>query len=219
MSADQGVSPAAGPRSRGDRQRQAIVDAVRELLQEKPFAELSVSTISDRAGVARSGFYFYFDSKYAVLAHILGEVNAELQELTKFFAPRGGDESPAEFARRMVTSATLVYAHNDPVVTACQRARGSDAEIRDLLDAQVDVLIQQITELVQAEVDAGTAHPISDELPALIRMLTATTSFILVGDSTFNGPDGDRDRAQRLLEQLWLHALWSGPGAAVSSAP
>ena len=36
--------------------------------QEKPFAELSVSTISERAGVARSGFYFYFDSKYAVLA-------------------------------------------------------------------------------------------------------------------------------------------------------
>jgi AcrR family transcriptional regulator len=59
------------PQRRGDKQRQAIVQAVRELLEEKPFAELSVSTISDRAGVARSGFYFYFDSKYAVLAHIL----------------------------------------------------------------------------------------------------------------------------------------------------
>ena len=56
------------PRRRGDRQRQAIVQAVRELLEERPFAQLSVSTISDRAGVARSGFYFYFDSKYAVLA-------------------------------------------------------------------------------------------------------------------------------------------------------
>ena len=53
-------------RSRGDRQRDAIVTAVRELLQERSFADLSVSTISERAGVARSGFYFYFDSKYAV---------------------------------------------------------------------------------------------------------------------------------------------------------
>ena len=58
------------PIRRGDKQRQAIVQAVRDLLEEKPFAELSVSTISDRAGVARSGFYFYFDSKYAVLAQI-----------------------------------------------------------------------------------------------------------------------------------------------------
>ena len=59
-------------RSRGDRQRDAIVAAVRELLQERSFADLSVSTISERAGVARSGFYFYFDSKYAVLAVIAG---------------------------------------------------------------------------------------------------------------------------------------------------
>ena len=49
-------------RTRGDRQREAIVTAVRELLQERSFADLSVSTISERAGVARSGFYFYFDS-------------------------------------------------------------------------------------------------------------------------------------------------------------
>jgi AcrR family transcriptional regulator len=61
------------------------VAAVRELLEERPFAELSVSTISDQAGVARSGFYFYFDSKYAVLAHILGEVTHELEELTHDF--------------------------------------------------------------------------------------------------------------------------------------
>ena len=79
------------PMRRGDKQRQAIVQAVRELLEEKPFAELSVSTISDRAGVARSGFYFYFDSKYAVLAQILAEATHELEELTHYFAPRGAD--------------------------------------------------------------------------------------------------------------------------------
>lgn len=60
---------------------------MRELLEEKPFTELSVSTISDRAGVARSGFYFYFDSKYAVLAQILAEATHELEELTEYFAP------------------------------------------------------------------------------------------------------------------------------------
>ncbi len=79
------------PRRRGDRQRHAIVQAVRELLEEKPFAQLSVSTISDRAGVARSGFYFYFDSKYAVLAQILADATHELEELTEYFAPRGAE--------------------------------------------------------------------------------------------------------------------------------
>jgi AcrR family transcriptional regulator len=198
------------PKRRGDKQRQAIVQAVRELLVEKPFAELSVSTISDRAGVARSGFYFYFDSKYAVLAQILAEASHELEELTHYFAPRGPDESPAEFAQRMVGSAAAVYAHNDPVMSACNVARHTDAEIRELLDLQVDRVIEQIIGIVQAELEAGTAHPISDDVPALVRMLSVTTAQLLSGDSAYLGPERDVQRGIRVLEQLWRHALWGG---------
>ncbi len=198
------------PRRRGDRQRRAIVQAVRELLQEKAFAELSVSTISDRAGVARSGFYFYFDSKYAVLAHILGEVAEELDELTHDFAPRGAEESPGEFARRMVGSAAAVYAHNDPVMSACNMARGTDAEIREILDRYNEALVDQIVPIVEAEIRNGTADPIVADVRGLVRTLSATTALTLSGESTFIGPDRDRDRAMGVLEKLWLHALWGG---------
>jgi AcrR family transcriptional regulator len=200
------------PRRRGDRQRQAIVQAVRELLEERPFAQLSVSTISDRAGVARSGFYFYFDSKYAVLAQILADATHELEELTEYFAPRGRDESPAAFAKRMVGSAAAVYAHNDPVMSACNAARNTDAEIRDLLDQQVEGVVKQIIGIVKDEARAGTAHPISDDIPALVRTLAATTALMLTGDTTFLGADADVQRGVRVLEALWLNALWGGPG-------
>ena len=86
-------------RSRGDRQRDAIITAVRELLEQRSFGDLSVSTISERAGVARSGFYFYFDSKYAVLAVILADAMEELDKLTHDFAPRDAGETPAAFAK------------------------------------------------------------------------------------------------------------------------
>jgi AcrR family transcriptional regulator len=202
--------PAGAPKRRGDRQRHAIVQAVRALLEEKPFAELSVSTISDRAGVARSGFYFYFDSKYAVLAHILGEVTHELEELTHDFAPRGDDETPPEFAKRMVGSAAAVYAHNDPVMTACNTARNSDAEIRDILDGYNDVIIDQIVPIVEAEIAKGTADPITTDVRRLVRTLAATTAFTLSGESAFVGPDRDVDAAVQVLEKLWLRALWGG---------
>ena len=201
---------AQSPRRRGDRQRHAIVAAVRELLQEKPFSELSVSSISDRAGVARSGFYFYFDSKYAVLAHILGEVASELTELTGDFAARGDGETPAEFAKRMIGSAAAVYAHNDPVMSACTSARNTDAEIRDILDRHNEAVIDQIVPIVQAEVDARTADPITDDVRALVRTLSATTALTLSGDSLFTGPDRDVEQAVAVLEKLWLHALWGG---------
>ncbi len=205
------MAPAAVPKRRGDKQRQAILQAVRELLEEKPFAELSVSTISDRAGVARSGFYFYFDSKYAVLAQILAEAAHELEELTHYFAPRREDESPAAFARRMVGSAAAVYAHNDPIMSACNVARNTDAEIREILDAQLDAVIDQIVGVVTDEINAGTAHPISSDVPALVRTLAVTTAFMLSGDTTYLGPDRDVQRGIGVLEQLWLNALWGGP--------
>ncbi|MEB3051485.1 TetR/AcrR family transcriptional regulator [Mycolicibacter sp. MYC123] len=198
------------PVRRGDKQRQAIVQAVRDLLEEKPFAELSVSTISDRAGVARSGFYFYFDSKFAVLAQIMAEANRELEELTHYFAPRGADESPAAFAERMVGSAAAVYAHNDPVMSACNAARNSDAEIRELLDAQIDAVINQIVGVVNDEIAAGTAHPISDDITTLVRTLAATTAFMLAGETAYVRPDGDVSRGVRVLEALWRNALWGG---------
>jgi len=198
------------PRRRGDKQRHAIVSAVRELLEEKPFAELSVSTISDRAGVARSGFYFYFDSKYAVLAHILGEVSEELTDATGAFAPRGDDETPAQFARRMVGSAAAVYAHNDPVMSACNIARNTDAEIREILDRYNEAVIDQIVPIVKAEIANGTADPITADVRGLVRTLSAATAMTLSGETLFVGPDGGIEPAVQVLEKLWLHSLWGG---------
>jgi AcrR family transcriptional regulator len=197
-------------RSRGELQREAVVSAVRQLLQEGSFADLSVSTISERARIARSGFYFYFESKYDVLALILAEATHELEELTQYFAPRAPGETPAAFARRMVGSAATVFAHNDPIMTACNDARNTDAKIREILDGQIDVVIEQIVSVVDDEIAAGTAHPISDDVPALVRMLGATTAMMLSGDVTFLGADRDRERGVRVLERLWLNSLWSG---------
>jgi AcrR family transcriptional regulator len=197
-------------RRRGDKHRQAILQAVRDLLQERPFSELSVSTISLRAGVARSGFYFYFDSKYAVLAQIVAEATEELEELTHYFAPRQPGESPEQFAKRMVSSAAAVCAHNDPVVTACNAARHTDIEIRDIVEEQFEVVLRQLGGVVEAEMKAGTAHPISDDIPTLVRTLAGTTALTLTGDPILADRGGDVERRVRVLEQLWLNSLWGG---------
>jgi hypothetical protein len=110
----------------------------------------------------------------------------------------------------MVGSAAAVYAHNDPVMSACNLARNSDAEIRELLDAQIDAVINQIVGVVNDEIAAGTAHPISDDIPALVRTLGATTAFMLAGESAYVGADGDVRRGVRVLEALWRTALWGG---------
>jgi AcrR family transcriptional regulator len=192
-------------RSRGDRQREAIVTAVRELLEERSFADLSVSTISERAGVARSGFYFYFDSKYAVLAVILADAGDLLDNLTHHFAPREPGETPAAFAKRMVGSAAAVYANDDPVLKACAVARNTDAQIREMMDDFYDGIINKLITLLEQDADA---RPVSDDVPALVRTLAAVTSFTLTQDSAFVGRGEDPARAVDIVERLWLSAFW-----------
>jgi AcrR family transcriptional regulator len=194
-------------RTRGDRQREAIVTAVRELLQERTFADLSVSTISERAGVARSGFYFYFDSKYAVLAVILADAGELLDSLTHHFAPREPGETPAAFAKRMVGSAAAVYANDDPVLKACAVARNTDAQIGEMMDDFYDGIIEKLIALLEQD---SEARPISDDLPALVRTMSAVTSFTLTQDSAFVGRGEDTARAVDIVERLWVSALWGG---------
>ena len=200
-------APQEARRSRGDRQRDAIVAAVRELLHERSFADLSVSTISERAGVARSGFYFYFDSKYAVLAVILADASELLDSLTHHFAPREPGETPAVFAKRMVGSAAAVYANDDPVLTACAVARNTDAQIREMMDDFYDGIIDKLIALLEQD---SEARPISDDLPALVRTLAATTTMTLTQDSAFVGRGGDPRRAIDALEKLWVAGIWGG---------
>ncbi|MCG7579697.1 TetR/AcrR family transcriptional regulator [Mycolicibacterium sp. OfavD-34-C] len=191
--------------SRGDRQREAIITAVRELLEERSFAELSVSTISERAGVARSGFYFYFESKYAVLAVIVADAMEELDKLTHDFAPREPDESPSEFAERMVGYAAAVFASNDPIMAACSLARSTDAQIREIMDDFQDTVVDKIVGLVSQ--DTG-ARPVSPDIRALVRTLTAVTSMTLSHDSAFVGRDQDPARAVEIVQRLWQYGLW-----------
>ena len=199
--------PSEARRSRGDRQREAIVGAVRALLEHKAFSDLSVSMISERAGVARSGFYFYFDSKYAVLAVIVADAMAELDKLTHDFAPREAGETPSEFSKRMVGSAATVFASNDPVMRACTLAQNTDAQIREIMNDFEDGVIEKIVGLIKQ--DSG-ARPITDDLPALVRMLTATSALTLSHDPGFIGRGINPGRALEVLERLWLNALWGG---------
>jgi len=204
-------SPPQERRSRGDRQRDAIVTAVRELLQERSFADLSVSAISERAGVARSGFYFYFDSKYAVLAVIVADAMAELDELTHDFAPREPGESPSDFAKRMVGYAAIVFSMHDSIMSACNLARNTDAQIREIMDDFQDTVIDKIVGLVK---DDTGARPVSTDLVALVRTLIAMTSMTLAHDSAFVGRNqgaAGAAGAVEIVERLWLSALWGGP--------
>lgn len=57
--------------TKGDRRRQAILDAVTNLLETHSFEDISIAEITRRADVTRPGFYFYFPTKGAAVASLM----------------------------------------------------------------------------------------------------------------------------------------------------
>jgi AcrR family transcriptional regulator len=71
------------------RTRDAIGDALVELLHQKPFADITVQHVLDRAGVSRSTFYTHFSDKDDLF---LSDVE-DFLELMAFALSRHGDKS------------------------------------------------------------------------------------------------------------------------------
>jgi AcrR family transcriptional regulator len=64
--------------ARGLRTRAALVMAARQVFDELPFADVKVTDITTRAGVASGTFYTYFDSKEALFREVASAVLTEL---------------------------------------------------------------------------------------------------------------------------------------------
>jgi len=79
--------PATGSRrapTKGDQRESALLDAARVVFREKSISQVTIDELAGAAGIARSGFYFYFESKQALLAalvdQVVGQVDAEMSE-------------------------------------------------------------------------------------------------------------------------------------------
>jgi TetR/AcrR family transcriptional regulator, ethionamide resistance regulator len=76
--------------TKGDQREQALIDAARAVFREKPIGQVTIDELAGAAGIARSGFYFYFESKQALLAALVDQRLAESdRELAEWTAAEG----------------------------------------------------------------------------------------------------------------------------------
>ncbi len=116
-----------------------IVEAARTLLDERPFADLTVVQIMERAGMSVGSFYVRFENKAALLPYLYAHYDEGLEErASAALAPEAWDGlSLSRRIARLVTltvdayranrglwRAILVHACSDPsIVTARHRKK------------------------------------------------------------------------------------------------
>jgi AcrR family transcriptional regulator len=119
------------------------------LLQERPLHELSVGDIIAAAGISRSSFYAYFNSKTAVIAAGLRLVMDQVTiAVAPIHAQAAGDPEPA--IRISLQRWVTVCRRHGALLRAVSEEWPHDEELRDLWFEMLDTMA------------AGTAKVIGD---------------------------------------------------------
>src|SRR5438093_12352317 len=102
--------------SRHDR-RAALLQALDRLLADRRLDAIAIADISREAGVTRSNFYFYFPSKGAAVAELVGPALDQMAALATSWdvAQRS---TPAERVRQVVTETVSYWRQQAALMVA-----------------------------------------------------------------------------------------------------
>ena len=195
-----------GP-AKGDRRRQAIVEAVEQLLPGRSIAQLSVEDIAAAAGISRSGFYFYFESKYAALADALSDVADAMETAADdFFGDT--ERAPRDYVPEALGRVARLWREHADLMVAIEDAAHSDTGARAIWDAWRQRFVVAIAGSIEDERVAGRAPDRAVASRDLARALLAANVGMLSDDARGGGSEADYDRTVGALTCVWLATVW-----------
>ena len=163
------TSSDGGPRSlrpRGERTRQALLDAGAKVLPERGYHDARVDDIVKVAGVSHGSFYRYFDNKDDFFRALAEAASTRMIELLDAF-PADADTAALH---QWFEDWFSTYDSNGGVISTWQEMQGADPELVSFSQKVGASVIAQLTDVLD-ERDFGDASVDSLALLALIERL------------------------------------------------
>jgi AcrR family transcriptional regulator len=217
------VSPAAGRRGRrgaGGESRdveEAILAAMRELLTARRFDDISVADILAAARVSRASFYFYFESRHAVLAVLVRRAVARGHEAAEPWLTHEQDAPPVAEVRRGIEDGARLWRENAPVLRAIVENWRSDPELTAVWLELMDSFTRATEQRIARDRQAGVAPEGPEDLHALASLLTWAGERAYYLAAVGQAPFDDEQRLVEALTELWRGAVYRLPPAARDS--
>jgi AcrR family transcriptional regulator len=139
--------------SKGDRREQAILDVAREALQHRSLASLTVDELAGGAGISRSSFYFYFESKSAVLTALLDGLSAELAAENSPWLDGTGPDEPA--LRAALHHSVELWRTSGGLLRQANAVVGTGNELDRWRSAVVERGVRRLTARIERDRAAG----------------------------------------------------------------
>ena len=195
-----------GP-GKGDLKERAILATCERLLSERPLREIGVDELAAGAGISRSSFYFYFESKNAVLRALVGRVADEMYAEAEGWLEHE-DDSPEVTVSRSIGAAAQQWRDHGPVLRAAVQTWGSVPELRAFWEDVVRRFVKQSAARIAEERESGTAPPGPDP-EALAKALIWMNERCFYTTSLGADPSLDDDELVPTLTAIWLRSIYA----------
>jgi TetR/AcrR family transcriptional regulator, ethionamide resistance regulator len=194
----------ARPR-KGDLKEEAILATCERLLGEKPLAEIGVDELAAGAGISRPTFYFYFESKNAVLRTLVERLaDAMYADAASFLART--DEEPEVTISRSIGAAADQWREHGPVLRAAVEAWGTIPELQAVWEEIVRRFVDQAA--------ARIAEETGSDAESLAKALIWMNERCFYTSSLGAGPALSDEELVPTLTAIWLRAIFTPPAAA-----
>jgi AcrR family transcriptional regulator len=178
-----------------DDARRRILDATRDLLLERPFADLTVGDVMARAGLTRTIFYRHFDR----LAQLAPELLPDSEDPLLDQVLRGSAE---DLVTAMVDGLVALYADNGRWLRALDAAAAAEPAVA----AELERALVGPRRLLEQLVTNAPHPPANPRAFALLLMATHRAYLLDTFGSGHDSPER-RSEATSALMALWERLL------------
>jgi AcrR family transcriptional regulator len=157
MEASPGTTTARRRRPRkGDLKEKAILESAERLLAEKTLGDIAIDQLARAAGISRPAFYFYFESKDAVLQALVERLAEAAYAAAEHWHEDSGDP-PEETIREGIAASARLWQQHGPVLRAAVQAWETAPESHRFWEEIVSRFVDASAGRIRRERRAGRA--------------------------------------------------------------
>ncbi|MBE2997942.1 TetR/AcrR family transcriptional regulator [Nocardiopsis sp. HNM0947] len=189
--------------TRGRRTRNALVEAAREVFEEKGFEETRVAEVAARARLAHGTFYTYFDSKDDVLHEVAKGLTAEMFEASRSGEP--ADAGPVDRIRASTERFLRVYRDNARMMHVIEQVSPRNPRFAHVYLEIRGLFVDRIASGIRRLQKEGAADPALDADTAASMLGGMVEHFARVW--FLHGQEHDADNALETATVLWARGI------------
>ena len=183
--------------------RRRILDAARELLEDRPWSQVGIEDVTQRAQLTRTAFYRHFDDGQALLLALLDDVGVGLDLIADPW--EHGEGEPTAALRAALRELVRVFHEHGRLLRAIADAATQDPDVAAMYAELGARLSASAAARIAIEVEEGRSR-VSDPQEVGAALVWMNERYLL--DRFGQAPLGDPERAADALTEVWLRAVY-----------